>query len=233
MGKSGLLRLRDVRRAFRVVGECRDLGSDSEAWRRHALQGMGHLIGARVGIGVAVHWRRPDGPFRVVRALSTGFEPNEQIAFAEYHRHHSRSPMDDPIIARLRTLSGSLLTHTRPQLIDDARWYASRTFNEHHRAGGIDHFIGSLRERSPGGATDLMTLYRSVGERDFSPRDPRLMHLFHSELGRLIGPVLTPDDGSDHPRLSPRLRQTLDRLLAGDSEKQVARRLGLSSQPTE
>ena len=30
------------------------------------------------------------------------------------------------------------------------------------------------------------------------------------------------------PRLSRRLRQTLDRLLAGDSEKQVARHLALS-----
>jgi DNA-binding NarL/FixJ family response regulator len=30
------------------------------------------------------------------------------------------------------------------------------------------------------------------------------------------------------PDLSPRMRQTLDRLLAGDSEKQIAHRLGVS-----
>lgn len=30
------------------------------------------------------------------------------------------------------------------------------------------------------------------------------------------------------PKLGPRLRQTLDRLLAGDAEKQIAHRLGLS-----
>jgi DNA-binding NarL/FixJ family response regulator len=30
------------------------------------------------------------------------------------------------------------------------------------------------------------------------------------------------------PELSPRMRQTLDRLLAGDSEKQIAHRMGLS-----
>jgi DNA-binding NarL/FixJ family response regulator len=30
------------------------------------------------------------------------------------------------------------------------------------------------------------------------------------------------------PQLSPRLRQTLDRLLAGDSEKQIAKSLDLS-----
>jgi DNA-binding CsgD family transcriptional regulator len=30
------------------------------------------------------------------------------------------------------------------------------------------------------------------------------------------------------PELSPRMRQTLNRLLAGDSEKQIARRLGVS-----
>ena len=37
-----------------------------------------------------------------------------------------------------------------------------------------------------------------------------------------------PDGAPSDPALSPRLRQTLDRLLAGDSEKQIAGRLKLS-----
>jgi DNA-binding CsgD family transcriptional regulator len=48
----------------------------------------------------------------------------------------------------------------------------------------------------------------------------------HSDVGR-------NGNGNGHPTrscpdLSPRLRQTLDRLLAGDSEKQIAGRLKLS-----
>jgi DNA-binding CsgD family transcriptional regulator len=61
-----------------------------------------------------------------------------------------------------------------------------------------------------------------------------------AELCRFIGGQLTgksalPPWSNDQlsslavaPDLAPRVRQTLDRLLAGDSEKQIAGRLGLS-----
>src|SRR5262249_45277925 len=63
---------------------------------------------------------------------------------------------------------------------------------------------------------------------DFSPREQRLLQFLHAELGRLIrGPLVSATEpGIEH--LSPRLRQTLACLLEGDSEKQVAGRLGLS-----
>lgn len=57
-------------------------------------------------------------------------------------------------------------------------------------------------------------------------------------FGRQVGADTFPDpdlrpqhNGNGHarlPQLSPRLRQTLDRLLAGDSEKQIAKSLDLS-----
>ena len=39
--------LRDVRRMFRLIGECRDLGADAEAWRRHGFEEVARLLGAR------------------------------------------------------------------------------------------------------------------------------------------------------------------------------------------
>ena len=66
------------------------------------------------------------------------------------------------------------------------------------------------------------------GERGFSPRERRLLNFFHAELGRLIGGPLVGATKPTIARLSPRLRQTLACLLEGDSEKQVAARLGLS-----
>ena len=52
-------------------------------------------------------------------------------------------------------------------------------------------------------------------------------------LGSRIGSSTKPVNGHSHtkqqlPSLSPRMRQTLDRLLVGDSEKQIAGGLGLS-----
>ena len=47
VSKSAKLRLTDVRRMFRLIGECRDLGADAEAWRRHAFEEVARLLGAR------------------------------------------------------------------------------------------------------------------------------------------------------------------------------------------
>ena len=56
----------------------------------------------------------------------------------------------------------------------------------------------------------------------------RLAHLFHDELFRHVGTSLATDARGPFAALPPRLRQTLGCLLEGDSEKQVALRLGLS-----
>jgi DNA-binding NarL/FixJ family response regulator len=56
-----------------------------------------------------------------------------------------------------------------------------------------------------------------------------------ADLCRLLGERINADatrapgrDARALPTLSPRMRQTLDRLLAGDSEKQIANHMGLS-----
>ena len=54
------------------------------------------------------------------------------------------------------------------------------------------------------------------------------MSFFHAELARLIGRSLVSATELSPDGLSPRLRQTLACLLDGDSEKQLAARLGLS-----
>jgi DNA-binding NarL/FixJ family response regulator len=41
-------------------------------------------------------------------------------------------------------------------------------------------------------------------------------------------PDQSPQSGESIPKLAPRLRQVLDLLLAGDAEKQIAGKLGLS-----
>ena len=61
---------------------------------------------------------------------------------------------------------------------------------------------------------------------DSAMQKRRMIAEFCKRLGAQVGNV-TPSACHD-PHLSPRLRQTLQHLLAGDSEKQVAGKLGLS-----
>lgn len=70
---------------------------------------------------------------------------------------------------------------------------------------------------------------------DSNPRpDPidarrRIMADFCRTVGATIrGEPVPPSDPTPMPNLSPRMKQTLQHLLAGDSEKQIAGRLGLS-----
>jgi len=74
----------------------------------------------------------------------------------------------------------------------------------------------------------MLRLTRSIhGSRgDSVGQKRRMIAEFCKMLGAQVGSVM-PSACND-PRLSPRERQTLQHLLAGDSEKQVAAKLGLS-----
>jgi len=101
-------------------------------------------------------------------------------------------------------------------------------YTHYHRKLGLDHCVGSI-VALPGGRFDLIALHRAAGGPDFTPREIELIRLFHAEVGDLIGPVLVPSDDEYSPaRLPPRVREALGYLLDGDSEKQVAARMGLS-----
>jgi DNA-binding NarL/FixJ family response regulator len=125
-----------------------------------------------------------------------------------------------------------LVTRSRRQLVSDTEWYRSVVFNEYRRPGKIDHQLTSVYQTSDDGACSAITVVRALGERDFSPREHRLLNFFHAELGPLIGRALVSATEPSPVKLSPRLRQTLACLLEGDSEKQVADRLGLSHDTT-
>jgi DNA-binding CsgD family transcriptional regulator len=63
---------------------------------------------------------------------------------------------------------------------------------------------------------------RARGDRPFSDEDRELLHLVH--LG--VGPFF--DGPSPRAGLAPRARDTLDVLLTGASDKEIAEQLGIS-----
>ena len=56
MSKSPLLRLKDVCSAYRLIGRCRDVGSDPDVWPQHALEGLCRLIGGVAATGGEGIW---------------------------------------------------------------------------------------------------------------------------------------------------------------------------------
>jgi DNA-binding CsgD family transcriptional regulator len=229
MAKSDLLRVQDVRAAYRLIGECRDLGSDPGLWHRRMLEGACQLFGVPVAAGGEGRWIRPHRAIEVFSAFEAGLDAGGRKLYVAYHRE--LGACGDPIFQALQHVPGRLLTRSRKQLVPDAVWYRSAAW-EYRRPIGIDEQLTSVYQISEGGAISGIALHRPARERGFSPREQRLVSFFHEELGRLIGNALVSATEPSPERLSPRLRQTLACLLEGDSEKQVATRLGLSHATT-
>ena len=219
MAKSDLLRFQDVRDAYRLIGDCRDLGGDPALWQRRMLEGLCRLIGAPAAAG-------GEGRVGAISVFDTGFDPSGHERLMAFIRE--LRPQVDPIFSALQRVPGRLVTRTRRQLVSNAVWYRSAAFNDYHRPANVDDQLTSIYQVSESGAISVISLHRALGEGEFSPRQQRLLSFFHGELGPLIGQSLASHADPGFDRLSRRLRETLACLLEGESEKHVASRLGLS-----
>jgi DNA-binding CsgD family transcriptional regulator len=229
MSKSQCLRLRDVRNVFRLVGECREFGTDPAGWRLHLLRGAGRLTGAQVGIGGELQLT-PDGP-QPIGLVDTGWADEEQRAAFRRYQEQGRLAADHLFAKYVKLLQhDGRTTRTRTQVIPDSEWYRSDHFNEYIRVSGIDDSLVSLHapRHLPAGSVSMIIVYRRLGDRSFDQRGARVIHLLHQELSPLIGRQLASRRDPSAADLAPRVRQTLQCLLEGDSAKQVARRLGIS-----
>lgn len=237
MRKTQRLRLRDLRNIYRILGECRELGSDNRAWRLHAVESLCELVGAQVGIVGELNEFRTGAP-RMTAVLDHGWSGGrERRNYLDFLREFgpANNPQHLPL-SRLPVFR--LVTRSRRQLVSDARWYRSEHFNEQRRPSRIDASLLSLSAafggRAAGEGADqplfVLALNRALGERLFEKRERLLVHWFHHELMPLIGGQLATGNDPAPPKLSPRQRQVLTCLVRGDSEKQAARELGLSPQ---
>jgi DNA-binding CsgD family transcriptional regulator len=228
MGKSERLRLADVRALYRLVGECRELGDDAEAWRRHLLAGVCRLTGAQLVIGGEARLVGPGRLMVPVHFAGHGWPSGaSRSAFLAWLK--DPTVLDNLAVRRFHQLPGNLVTRTRQQLISDAEYYASAFCHEAMKPAGLDH--GLLSRYALPGRDKLheLVLNRTWGEPPFGRREWVLVHLLHQEIGPRVGRALATSEEPGPSGLSPRLRQTLEALLDGDSEKQAALRLGVSA----
>ena len=224
MSRASALRIQDVRKVFRVIGDCRDVGDDTGRWFELALSGACRLVGGVAAAGGEGRWQRPR-PLVPVSAFSVGFTESEVARYLAYM--HEFGINADPLFQAMKRQTGRCVTRRRRELVSDADWYGSRAFTDYRRHTHTDHQLTSIFQESPHGEMSCVAVCRGTNDRDFSDRERALLRLFHFELGRLIGgPLATALNSA--PALSPRLQQTLACLMEGDSEKQVAVRMGIS-----
>src|SRR5579871_1593198 len=105
MSKSQRLRLGEVRSIFRLVGECRELGADCPAWRRHAAECLRGLIGAQVAFVGELAGPPMPGIDAAIQIVDVGWgSPQARQIWVEYIS--SGAIQNDPFMLEFARLPG-------------------------------------------------------------------------------------------------------------------------------
>ncbi|MGF1634462.1 MAG: response regulator transcription factor [Phycisphaerae bacterium] len=212
-GPTDRLSLRQVRSVFRLVGDARDQGDDPARWRPHVCQQLRRLTGAEIVVSSEVYVMRGRGATRVADVGwicegpgTDGCRRIEQVVDADVDQFWLMTG-NDPLA----------------EADDEHRVPVKPTKSVH----GGENFVFSQIALPHAMAVDQLGLHRGGGP-PFTAATRKLVRLLHVELARFWRRdvlAAAKDAGSDLP---PRLSQTLDGLLEGLSEKEIAYRLELS-----
>jgi hypothetical protein len=126
MSGSDLLRFHEVRDAYRLIGECRDLGSDPALWFQRLVEGLCTLAGADAATGGEGVWVEARQRLEARSAHGVGYDESGLRSFRDWHREVG--PARCPIFLRLARLPALHVTRSRFQLVPDREWYRSPSF---------------------------------------------------------------------------------------------------------
>ncbi|HSI33729.1 MAG: helix-turn-helix transcriptional regulator [Phycisphaerae bacterium] len=209
------LRLRDVRNVFRILGEIRELGADPKAWRPHMTARLCKIFHAELVISSEVHARTtPASPDRL-RITDIGWG-----ADSDGHTWEIRSERDDETLAAWRLAAG----HIPKEPAAGAEVPVRPIKNVY----GGKSFVLSQYPLPHINAVDQLGVHRAFGDTPFTGTEHKLIHIFHTELGRFWRREALKKAKDPTSDLPPRLSQTLHELLGGLSEKEIAAKLDLS-----
>jgi hypothetical protein len=206
------LRLLSVRRAFRLIGEIRQHGADPQEWRPHLLRGMLDLLEADLVISSEVHFRTT-AKDDVLKVTDIGWGMERGGEPWRIHAEREENPASYLVVVGKSTATpdDDIVPITPAKKLRDGRGFILSQY-------ALPHI----------GAVDQLGLHRYDLNKPFTHAQAKLVRLFHVELGRLWRDDALKRAADPTAELPPRLVQTLDGVLRGDSEKQIAFALGLS-----
>jgi len=219
------VRVDDLRRLLRLVGECREMLATGEGALGHLLEGLAQITRSQIAIYISASGVRAGASPSFLEVADVGWATD-----SDRHRVYEyvkATPLEsDPILTPIMSSTAKLVTVARPDAISTREWASSEVRNDVHRPSGIDESLVSVhREERPGHAR-VIVLKRAWGEPPFSAEERELVDIVQLEWSWLFAPPASRDDlGAEWSR---REQETLDLLLTGASEKVIAAKLGLS-----
>jgi DNA-binding CsgD family transcriptional regulator len=223
MPKSQRLSLEEIQSIWRLLGECRELGADSQAWPQHFVEGMCRLLRSQIGICHET-LLAPNGGMKPLNCADTGWatSADREFLFRFMRNQEQRNPLHYRMVAAHLEKD----TLRRQEVIPNAEWYRWSLYQDYFRPTRLDSLV-SFGKLTPGDTFHFGCFQRALGDRPFGEREKAQLQLAHEELVPLIGTALASVSEPRLTDLTPRQRQVLSCLLEGDGEKQVAARLGI------
>jgi DNA-binding CsgD family transcriptional regulator len=227
----------DVSVVIRLVREVSDLWDDPRAWREHLLHGACRLLNGHVGLMLADYqpeagWFGSLGVSAVV-GLPPSMQALIQPAFAQMNQRQFEDVADN-LLPPVKTVQNQMeqqgwVTTAMSHISDEAVYHASPWYKDFRKQIDCDDNVLSIRVVDFPARPELISIDRPHGAAPFCAREVTLLKLLHDEIAPLVGVRLTTEEHLSRDGLSKRLRETLSLLLEGQSEKQVASSLNLST----
>lgn len=228
MSKSQTLRLSEVRRVFRLLGDVRELRHDQARQELLIVDTLVELLNADHGFALRFDGYRPGRPTRIEMAVPCSQQDPLMLRYLQDWGRRS-SLDDDPNVVLTRPRARATVVSRMSGMMTPEQMRTWRIYEElweHERL--CDVLVAFFRyprsDRVRGYA-----MHRTHGKVPYGRRDLRLARLFCDELLRLhrAGKLEPPPVVTSLP---PRLRRPADLMLGGLSQKQIADEMGLSYQ---
>lgn len=235
----------DTVKMLQLMGSLACLRNDPRAWRQELLGSINGLLPATASAAFILRGVRAGQSPAIATHFDAGF-PSTAHRQA-YLREMNAAPFNDPLsratLGAFTKASDSTLTLLRADVVSDAAWNADLHVLTHRRATGMDDVILSLHRGTEPGIAYALCVFRPMLSRPaegsaspgkapstgrFTPRERLLLDTMHRGLDWLYSAEESAHRVNHASALPPRLRQTLDCLLAGDTERQVALKMSLS-----
>ncbi len=216
----------DVRDMVRLVGEVAALSGSHAEKKRYLMEGLCKLVDADAWIWGLSCQREPEKPQVYVSMLRGGLTEEEFIRLLQAVEHPQMIEFASRFFIELKE-GKSHLTRLRSQIADEARFEGSEAQAAWKKAN-LGPTILSLRPIDAQ-SSSAIALYRHFDRQHFTARESRMAHIILTEVPWLHEQGWPEDRGVSVPTLSKRQRLTLNLLILGQSHKQIADRMSIST----
>jgi DNA-binding CsgD family transcriptional regulator len=226
---TGKLRSNQVRRLLGLIAETREMSPERDEGPRHLISGLLDILGAAVGGCLVDCDFRPEGRGAFTAVVLAGWDRSTLPVLEVLGKTgNAFNPGIRALMRACPAQAGGTLTASRQQLVDDRAWYGSPYVEHYVAPAHLDHALYSSKRAGAPGVVHGLGFYRAKNDRPFDEEDRNLLYLFHLECQRMLHGPTTAVDTTLRSLLSPRERHTLDLLLSGLADKEIAQRLGIS-----